>query len=296
MILFFENGRQVRGDAIQSAFLRSDLVPVPMSLEADLLSDDETNQMLQQGKVITTGSGDVFEIIKREKVSLASVQDERLRSGVRITAMLQKCLPVAFVRKRAIIKEDSTLSGIYRAAGAAISGIDADFPVPRFCCLVGQTPSFAIQQVLHEEGGTVRWRQGKLQFRRLVDLFRQDPVFTLPDFNSIDTQSGFLERHSVPSCFSTASNGTITLGDTSKARVMRYSPFKSTLRLNNMSKALVRRQPFKLAYNQMLNAGDLVSIAGQADMVVITAVHTVENVGRSENQYTRVFLGSLETD
>ncbi len=294
MILFFENGRQARGDAIRSAFLRSDLAPVPMSLEADFLSDEETNQMLQQGKVITTGSGDVFEIIKREKVSLASVQDERLRSGVRITAMLQRCLPVAFVRKLAIIKEDSTLSGIYRASGANISGIDADFPVPRFCCLVGQTPSFAIQQVLHEEGGTVRWRQGKLQFRRLVDLFRQDPVLTLPDFNSIDTQSGFLERHSVPTCFSTGDDGGIAMGDTSKARVMRFSPFKSTLRLNNMSKAIIRRQPFNLAYNQRLNAGDRISVVGQPDMVILTAVHAVHAGDRKNNQYTRIFLGSLE--
>ncbi|MAK91982.1 MAG: hypothetical protein CMI13_12200 [Oleibacter sp.] len=296
MILFFESGRQIRGDAIIYATLRSDLSPVPLTLEAEITTDGETRSQLEQGKTLTTGSGIVFEIVKREAVQRRAVRDDRLLEGVRITALLQSCLPIAYVRERAVIKESTTLSAVYRAVGARIRGIDADFNVPLFSCLVGQTPSFAIRQILQEQGGSVRWKSGGLQFRRYDDLFKQDARITIPGVESADTQSGFLERHTVPNYFSTDETGTVIHGARAKARTYKFTPGKGVDSLNRMTKTLIQRQVVKVPYDLRISAGDAVNHLQLGTLVVVTAVHEMKTDSEGmPDQYSRLFLASLES-
>jgi hypothetical protein len=295
VILFWENGRQILGDMLHSACLRSDLSPVPVTLELDVRMSPEVEPMTREGKAITLASGEALQVVKRQKVSLHQVQDDRLVEGVRITAIQVACLPVAFARSRAIIKENTTLASIYRAVGASLRSINADFPVSRFTCLVGETPSFHIRRILQEEAGTVRWKNGRLEFFRLRDLFRQTPVATVPMTTVVDTQSGFLERHSVPNFFTVNSSGVLVFGACDKARVMAYSPEKSLQRLNNMTVALVNRAPVSIPLNTRLAAGDLFNTSTGESLVAITVVHTFQAADGNPGHYTRLFLGSLES-
>lgn len=298
MILTFADGKQIRGDLIKSAVLRSDLSPIPLTLEAEIRAgDDGMDKKLAEGQLLSAGSGDALRIVQSSRVTDRAVQGQREMTIYRITAMLDACQGAAYVRSRAIIKENASLAAIYKAAGATIKSVDADFPVPRFYCPVGDTPTFHIARALQEEGGAVRWKAGKLQFVRLGDLFKQTPVLNLPDNTSEDVASGFLERHSVPWFFSLNSAGQAVFGNRDKPRVARFSPFKDAQRLRNMTRCLVHRKTSRINLAGQIVAGDLIAYTGGAKLAVITAAHVFESGtddGGTQNAYTRLWVGSLE--
>ena len=298
MILFLANGKQIRGDLIKSAVLRSDLAPVPMTLEADIRGGDaEFDKQLVEGKTLSISSGDALHIVKSVRVAERSTQGTREMASFRLTALLESCLGVAYVRSRAIIKENVPLSALYKAAGATIKAVDADFPVPRFTCPVGETPTFHITRVLQEEGGVMCWKTGRLQFVRLPDLFGQKPVKTLPDNASDDVDGGFLERHAVPWFFSLDDDGVVVFGNREKPRAVRYAPFKDAQRLRNMTRCLVHRKTVRLTYDGRIGAGDLIAFAGGKKLVVITAAHVFgsgTDDGGASSTYTRLWLGAME--
>lgn len=298
MILFLSNGRQIRGDLIDQAILRSDLSPIPVTLEADIRAgDDDFEARLQEGQLLKTVSGDEFYIIKSERTSSrASLGDKEL-AGFRITALLNCCLSVAYVRSRAIIKENATLSAIYRAAGASIPSIQSDFPVPRFYCPIGQTPTFHIARVLQEEGGVVRWKNSKLQFIRLQGILDGKVVRTLPETATLDVNTGFLERHEVPWFFSLDETGGFVFGNRDKPRAVQFSPFKNVQRLRNMTRCLIHRKTAKILYDINICAGDVIAFTGGTKYAVITAAHVFKSGtsdGGAAETFTRLWLGEVE--
>ena len=301
MILYLNNGEQIRGDIIKSAVLRSDMSPIPVTLEAEIRADEAIVKKLSEGEILTVGgrsasSGNALRIIKSTWVENRLVQGKREMDAIQITAILDACHDIAFVRSRAIIKENSALSAIYRAAGATIKAVDADCPVPRFYCPIGDTPSFHIARALQEEGGIVRWKDGRLKFFRLPDLFRQKPIMELPENASDYVDSGFLERHEIPWFFSLDDAGGFVFGDQRKPRSVRFSPFMNAQRLRNMSRCLVQRKTSKINISPVIVAGDLISYVGRDPLVVITAAHAFQSGtdGSGSNQYSRLWLGSLE--
>ena len=298
MILFLSNGRQIRGDLIDQAILRSDLSPIPVTLEADIRAgDDDFEARLQEGQLLKTVSGDEFYIIKSERTSSrASLGDKEL-AGFRITALLNCCLSVAYVRSRAIIKENATLSAIYRAAGASIPSIQSDFPVPRFYCPIGQTPTFHIARVLQEEGGVVRWKNSKLQFIRLQGILDGKVVRTLPETAALDVNTGFLERHEVPWFFSLDETGGFVFGNRDKPRSVQFSPFKNVQRLRNLTRCLIHRKTAKILYDINICAGDVIAFTGGTKYAVITAAHVFKSGstdGGATEAFTRLWLGEVE--
>jgi hypothetical protein len=298
VILFLADGKQIRGDLIKSAVLRSDLSPLPMTLEADIRAGDESiDKLLVEGQKLSIGSGDALHIVKSARVTERGTQGAREMASVRLTALLESCLGVAYVRSRAIIKENAALSAVYKAAGATVKAVDADFPVPRFYCPVGETPTFHIARVLQEEGGVVRWKTGRLQFVRLPDLFRQKPVKTLPDNASDDVDGGFMERHEVPWFFSLDEDGAFVFGNRDKPRVARYTPFKNAQRLRNMTRCLVYRKKIRIDYDGRIGAGDLIGFAGGEKLVVVTVAHVFRSGtddGGASDTTTRLWLGAVE--
>jgi len=298
VILTFADGKQIRGDLIKTATLRSDLAPIPLTLEAEIRAGEESmDKLLAEGQVLTTRGIDAMRIIKSVRVAGRAAQGARDMEAYHITALLDACQGVAYVRQRAIIKENASLAAIYRAAGATIKGVEEDFPVPRFYCPVGDTPTFHIARALQEEGGAVRWKDGKLQFLRLGDLFKQTPILTLPDNTSEDVESGFLERHTVPSFVSLAPSGATLMGNFDKARTVRFSPFKDAQRLRNMTRCLVQRKVSRINLAGQIAAGDLIAYTRGAKLAVITAAHVFgsgTDDGGAQEAYTRLWVGSLE--
>lgn len=297
MILFLNNGKQIRGDLIRSAVLRSDLAPVPLTLEAEIRIDEDMEKRLAEGQALTMANGDALQIVKAEPALPAVAQGARQMAAVRVVAVLQACHPVAFVRSRAIIKEGATMAAIYRAAGATLKRVEGDFPVARFSCLVGDTPSFHIARQLQEEGAVVRWRAGALQFFRIDDLARQAPALTLPDSSGEELKSGFLEHHEIPNAFSLSAAGAfVQTSATDRARKAVFAPHKTQAALRNMSRCIVLSKVVRTAYAGQIAAGDRVNITGvEAPLVVMTAAHVFESGtdGAGADQYSRLWLGKV---
>lgn len=295
MIIFTEKGDQIRGDLISKAVVRSSLVPVPMTLELEVRADDDLARLLAEGKVLEVG-GNRFYIIKTTRVENRVAQGGRDFGGVKLIGVLDNCHTVAFIRETALVRSNTRLSAIYKAAGASFKVFDGDIPVERFACLKGQAPTFQIALVMLEEGGVMRWRNGRLGFVRLGDLFNQTTSISLPDNASDNVASGFLERHNAPRFYSVGIDGKTVDGNTQKARTAVYAPNKSPRQLQNMTRYLVHRKRVKRSLEERLMAGDLVDISGAKPLVIITAAHVFESgMDGAGNQYSKLWLGAMNS-
>ncbi len=290
------NGTALRGDLIRRVIIRSDAIPIPVTLEAEIRVDDSIRSALAEGKTIQAGNAsDRFYIIKSVRAEERSMQGDKKIEYLRITALLESCHTIAFVRDKAIVKEKATLQQIYKAAGASLQSIDADFPVDRFMCYVGESPSFHIARALQENGGLLRWKSGKMKFFRLPDLFNQTTTMTLPNNDSQDIKSGFSERHEVQSFYSVNEKGEFVYGNRTKARSARFMPHMTELQLKNLTRCLVLRKIAKIYYSETLCAGDLIAIESGNPLVIITAAHVFNSGtdGTPSDQYTKLWLSEL---
>ena len=276
-----------------SAVLRTDLVPVPVSLELEVRHDDELAKQLAEGqKIFVTGKAVELQIIKSQIKQSPQIPD---RGMIQVTAVLSSCVAIGYRRQKAVILKSNSLGAIYKACGAKVS-IKNDFTVPLFVSFLGQVPSELIAKVLQEEAAVVRLSGKQLDCVRLADLMKQAPKLSLPQGFGEQIASGFLERHLVPSFYSTGDNRAVVKGNTKKVRAIQYTPRHSERAANNMTSALITKQVLNLSYNDDYQAGDVFNIGGVA-MAIITAAHVyeTENEGDGGNQYTRLWLGELET-
>lgn len=297
MLIETESGKPLRGDLVRRGVLRYDLVPVPASFEGEFRVDDALAKELAEGKKLSV-NGDVFRIVRPDVGNNRLVQGRHDARTMSVTALLDTCHAVAFVRQKAIIKDKALLTEIYRAAGATIKPVDGDFRAGRFVCLVGETPTFHIARVLQEEGGVVLWqKKGGLKFFRLNDLFKQTKKLSIPDNASDDVKSEFLGRHEIPTFYSLAADGSVIYGDRSRARVARFVAGKNKQQLINMSRCLVAAKESKTMYNLSLRAGDLIEFKGAKtrNLVAITVAHVFESGtdGTGSNQYTKLWCGAM---
>ncbi|MGL5948128.1 MAG: hypothetical protein ACRCYV_03580 [Aeromonas sp.] len=296
MELFFADNQPIRGDYIRRAVLRSDLVPVPLTLEAEIRVDRDSLAHFAVGKSLHTYQGDELEIVKSEFIPSAKAQGATEVAFVRVTALLKCVQAVAFVPSQALVRYQASLGEVYRAAGARLRGIEGDFAVPRFVCLAGEVPSFHIARALQEAGGVVCWRSGKLAFVALAALFAQAPIGTLPAHSGEAVENGFLERHQVPTFYSTNADGALVLGNNNKSRSLRFVPGQNETALRQMTRYVVLERCQHYAYAPLLRAGDLFAVEGGGRLVVITIASVWEagTSGEAPRQYSKLWLGRLE--
>lgn len=282
---------------ILSAILRTDLVPVPVSLELETRYSAELEPQLAEGKTLYVGSKAIpLQIIKSQiKQSTTLITNGERVGIIQVTALLEPCAGIGYRRQKAVILKNNSLGAIYKACGAKVS-IKNDFTVPLFVSLVGQVPSEMIAKVLQEEAAVVRWNGKQIDCVRLADLVKQDPKLSLPKGSGEQVESGFLERHIVPSFYSTDTSRAIIKGNTRKVRAMQYTPRHSERAANNMTAALITKVILQSTYDDQYQAGDVFTIGG-VPMAIITAAHVyeTENEGEGGNQYSRFWLGELET-
>lgn len=301
MIFFYEsNGEniEISGGLIKKYIIRTDLVPIPMTIEIDIRNNDEDLiNYLIEGNSISNEDGDQFTILKSELVRSANIQGDNLAQYVSIIAVLSEVVEAAYVRNNAITLNQTTLASIYRSIGCRIGKVSGDFNVPVFCCLSGDTPSFQIAAILQESGGVVFWKNGVLNFKPLAELFLQEKVADLPILAAEDISSGFLERQEIPSFYSIDAQGKFIYGNVEKTRSARFVVNKDLITLRNMSTCLVLKQVSRISYNENIVAGDLVPVNADESLVVITSatVFSMGIDGDTPQQYTKLWLGSLST-
>ena len=296
MELYYNKDKLVRGDFIKRAILRTDLAPVPVTLEATIRVDSDSRQHFVVGSVINTYSGYELEIIKSKSGGSGNVQGGQQAEFTTFIAVLRCVREIAYVKTKAIIKANAALSEVYRSTGAKLKGIQGDFPVSRFVCLAGEVPSYHIARALQEGGGVVRWKSGRLEFMTLRGLFTQKPATTISGPTE-DVQSGFLERHEIPFFYSLDADGAFVYGNRAKERSARFQPGVSEISLRNMTSCLVLTKTAQVNYDERLAAGDIAEIPGSDPLVIMTGatLFAAGVDGDPPEQSTQLWLGRLES-
>ncbi len=295
MLIHPKGGAALRGDLIRRVILRSDLAPIPATVEVEARAASESEQALRQDAVIEVGAQRIpMRIIMTEQVQGGgAIQGDREVAYIRATGLLDSCAPVAQRLQRAIVREGASLGEIYRACGANVA-IDSDFTVPVWSCFVGMTPSFEIAKALQEEAGALLYAGGRVQFRRLRELVAQKPQQYLDKNQTAVIESGFLERHSVPYAFTTSPSGAFVLGRREAARGVHYRPRGDERIVRSLATALVARRTYRNVLTTSIGAGERFDVEG-VPMVVITAAHVFEAMGSGipPEQYSKFWLGEL---
>lgn len=288
-------GVALRGDAILSTVERSDLSPIPRTLEATLRWDADIFDIVQEGKLIEAGpERNRFRVARFERLeSNAGTQGGRPVAAMKITALMDEVHQVAFQRSRAVVFNSQSLGAIYRACGATVK-VGSDFVIPRFSVFVGDVPTPAIAIALQEEGGVLRVKpDSSIEFVRIPDLFKQDVIATIPEDAPESVQSQFEERHSIPFFYSVNASGALIFGDRQSTRTAMFVPRKTERELRLMTKVLIRRNIVTLPYNPGATAGQLIKVGGK-DLVIITAAHAyfsgADGEGNEES-YSRFWVG-----
>ena len=296
MIVYLEPDakRQLPGDLIVRWVLRSDLAPVPRTVEMTVQIKDGIEEQLKEGASLWTGVEMLeYRIIKvqRDKPS-AVIQGKDQMATFTITALLSSCAQVAFRRDRAVIRERAKIGQLFRECGATAAIAD-DFTVARFACYVGQVPSFHLAQAMQGECAAIVIRNGRLSIARIQDLLRQQPVERIGQSDTTDLiDSQFLQRHEIPGYQSLDDSGAFVFGDNRVARATLYHPRTDDRVLRNMTRVIVTKRVADSRMAQNIAAGDVVQV-GDDRLLVITAAHLSElNDGVNEDS-TRLWLGVL---
>lgn len=285
---------QLPGDLIQRWVLRSDLTPVPRTVELTLQIKEGIQERFAVGNTFWTGRELLeYEVVKvKQEKAGGYIQGKDQLAALSITALLASCAQITYVRERAVVRQNATLGALFRACGATLA-IGSDFNVARFACYVGQVPSFYLALALQEESAVLVLRDGRLSAIRLHDLMRQEPIDSIGQTDSSDRiASEFLERHSIPSCYSLDDYGNFVMGDFDAQRGIHFMPRTSERQLRNASRVLVTRRIVDSDIAQQIRAGDVLSVNGER-LAVITAAHAMQQKDGITETSSRFWMGSL---
>lgn len=294
MLIYPQGGSTpLRGDLLRRVVLRSDLTPVPVSLELEVRASTETDAVVRDGAVVEVGQGRIpVKLVKVEPArGTGLVQGVRELAYVKAVGLLDSCSPVAGMLQRAVVREGSSLGEIYRACGAKVR-IESDFTVPVWACFAGMTPSFEVAKVLQEEAGVLLYSGGRVAFRRLRELVAQDAALLLSAGQTQAVDSGFLELHGVPFAFSTGAAGQFIVGRKDSARGAYYRPRADARVVENLSQALVLRRRYQTILTPGIEAGMRIDVDG-VPMVAITVAHVFQ-AGDGDvpaEQFTKAWIG-----
>ena len=293
MNIQLEDGRLIGGDRLISDIYRTDLVPVPVTLELVVRADDALYELLQTDKVLITPDGVHLTIVKSQVINQQCVKAGRRIAAIHVIAVLTGCQALIGVAKRAVSLEDTSFNEIYRALGAKIR-IQQDIKVSRFVCLKGQVPTTAIAMALQREAAVICHKDNRMIVIGLNDLFNGPALlFDKSAVQWVDNPTAV--RHSNVNYLSIDDNGSDIIGQTHGERSIGYYPRANTRELQNLQRVLITKATITRSLDPRLNAGKLIEI-GKQRLVVLTAAHRYDTgaAGGSTIMATQAWLAKVE--
>lgn len=296
MNIIFENGDGLRGDMVLDITHRTSCVPMPVTVEATVRVDSDTDHLLVDGSVFSLGEGGVkYRIVHVvSNKGLSAIQGSRPYAARKFIAILETCKEVAYIQNRAVILEGSSFGEVYRSLGSSIKATK-DVALKHFACLAGTYATEQIAKQLHEEGVLMYWDGKGLCFERCADALKKEPILNLEEDMTESEFSGFKLKHQVPSTYSPSETGSIDKGSKEKKiNGKAYAARTSKMQMSNMQEFFVRRRIFNSEYTPQFNAGQVV-VVSKTRHVILTAAHTHvnNNVGSTMRGGSRFWLATL---
>jgi len=290
------SGLVVSGRELISATLRSDLVPIPVTLEFNVLRSSQWDKELIVGADLTVGDPFLtMTIVKTQPLNTQTIRDSERLGGIACVAVLKGFEKLLDKIDHAVIIENTTFGSALRACGVKVV-VRNDIPLPYFVCLKGQFASEEIAKRLQEEAAAIVCSPaGEISFVKLDQLMAKAPVAMYDESAIAWVNSPKVVAMSVPSYYSIDNDGTTVNNTTpTKNRPLIYKAKLSTRQLKNMEKVLIHRGTMIRPLDSKLFSGNIIQI-GSKNYVILTGAMRVDtgSLGGSTATVSKVWLSSL---
>lgn len=293
MNIQFEDGSNIGGGSLINAIRRTDLVPVPVTLEMVVKADDSLYSQLICGKKLYIANNVVMTIVKSQVINAQSVNAGRRIAAIHVIAVLAGCEPLLSVVSKAVSLSNTSFNEVYRALGAKVR-IKRDIKLASFICLKGQSPTKPIALALQKEGAVVCHSEKGLSVLRLNELFGGEAIlFDKSAVQWINNPSAV--DHSNVNYLSIDDNGTDIIGNTRPERSICYYPRANNRELQNLRRILITKATITRQLDDRLDAGCGVLIDNQR-LAVITGAHRYDSgaLGGPSVNATKAWLAQIE--
>lgn len=294
MNIQLEDGSNIGGGDLISAIYRTDLVPVPVTLELVVKADDRLRDLLASERELITPKGVRLEIVKSQVINEQSIKAGRRIGAIHVIAVLAGCAPLLGVTKKAVSLNNTSFNEVYRALGAKVR-IKRDIKLARFICLNGQLPTAAIALALQKEAAVVRFDDTGISVIRLNEIM--DGEATLFDKSAVQWINNPNEiKHGNINYLSIDDDGSTILGNAKAERSIQYYPRADTRELQNLRRILITKAKISRQLDEKLEAGHLLIVDDQR-LVALTAAHYFESgaLGGRSVLATTAWLAQVES-
>ena len=295
-IAILSTNKVISASELIVATLRTDLVPVPVSVEFAVKHTKELEQQLVYGaELLVTDIPHSFEIVYANPVKSQTIKEDGRIGGISCIAVLKGCKKLLDFASNATVLDQTSFNAAYRACGASNIRLGEDIPLPEFICLKGRLPTERLALYLQQEAAVICFKDLKISVLKLDAIFKQDPVLKLDPSEIQWIDSKVLEKHQKSSYVAVETDGS-TIGDdtTTQGQSVIQKAGLDARQLKNLEKVLIPRGIVHRPINFELNAGDLVEI-DKKNYVILTAAHHVETgaIGGNVGSETKLWLASL---
>ena len=295
-IAILSTNKVISASELIVATLRTDLVPVPVSVEFAVKHTKELEQQLVSGaELLVTDIPHSFEIVYANPIKSQTIKEDGRIGGISCIAVLKGCKKLLSFASNATVLDQTSFNAAYRACGASNIRLGEDIPLPEFICLKGRLPTERLALYLQQEAAVICFKDLKISVLKLDAIFKQDPILKLDPSEVQWIDSKVLEKHQKSSYVAVDANGT-TIGDdtTTQGQSVIQKAGLDARQLKNLEKVLIPRGIVHRPINFELNAGDLVEI-DKKNYVILTAAHHVETgaIGGNVGSETKLWLASL---
>ena len=293
MNIQLEDGSSIGGSNLISAIYRTDLVPVPVTLELVVKADDRLRELLTTDRLLLTAKGVSLVIVKSQAINEQSIKAGRRIGAIHVIAVLAGCEPLLGVTKKAVDLKNTSFNEVYRALGAKIR-IKRDVKLASFTCLKGQLPTTPIAIALQKEAAVIHHKDNGVSVIRLNDLMLGDAtLFDKSAVQWMDHPNAI--RHGNINYLSIDDNGSTILGSAKAERSIEYYPRADARELQNLRRILITKAKITRQLDERLEAGELITVDDQR-LVSLTGAHYFESgaLGGRSVLSTQAWLAKVE--
>ena len=292
MNFHLEDGDSIGGGSLISAIYRTDMVPVPVSLELVVKADDRLLEMLSVGRILTTNDDTRLEVVKSQIINTQGLQLGKRISSLHVIAVLAGCAPLLGVASKATSLENTNFNEVYRALGAKIR-ISDDIKLANFICLKGHLPTARIATSLQKEAAVVTFYDNNVSIARVNELFNGDAImYDKSALQLINNPNAVI--HANTNYLSIDDDGSRIVGNAQPERSIGYYPRADARELLNLRRILVTKATITRQLDRNLESGNLIAVDNEK-YIVLTGVHRYDSgaMGGAAVTATRAWLAQV---
>ncbi|SDB86920.1 hypothetical protein [Acinetobacter boissieri] len=296
MKIYFDDGSLISASDLLKATLRTDLIPVPISLEFSTQKTEQLENKLKLGSIIQVGSIKVkLVIIKVIPLETQTLKEGKPIGGIACVAIPQGCDALISARNHAVVLNDTSFNDAMRSCGVKMA-MGSDLPLLSFVCLKGTISTTRFAWYAQQEAVVFAYSNHQLSVLKIDQLFKKEVVAYFDASAVVWVNSEHLRNMGKSSYVSTDPDGSTVLGheDTKQDQAVIQQGGMSQRQLNNMNKVLLTKGTIIRPLNDQIYAGDLVEI-DHKKYVVLTAAHVFDTgaLGGPSVMASKFWLASL---